>query len=71
VSLEDWAAGEAVTVENMHGLEFLVLSGELSVGGLGPTACRNGPDRDGPTARARIWIKEALLMHPDVVQMPS
>jgi anti-sigma factor ChrR (cupin superfamily) len=78
VSLEDWAAGEAVTVENVRGLEFLVLCGEISVGG--ETLEAQGWGRlpahmdlkatVGPQG-ARIWIKDAPLLHPDVLQMPA
>jgi anti-sigma factor ChrR (cupin superfamily) len=48
VRLEDWAPGETVAVGNQRGLEFLLLSGGLTVGGesLEPpswVACRLGP----------------------------
>ncbi len=77
VCLEDWAAGVAVTIENVRGLEFLVLSGELSVGGekleaQGWGRLPAGMDligRAGPQG-ARIWIKDAPLLHPDVCQLP-
>ncbi len=78
VSLGDWAAGEAVTVENVRGLEFLVLSGEMSVGG--ETLEAQGWGRLPAhmdlkaTVRpqgARIWIKDAPLLHPDVLQIPA
>jgi anti-sigma factor ChrR (cupin superfamily) len=78
VSLEDWAAGEAVRVENVRGLEFLVLSGELSVGGekleaQGWGRLPAGIDLIGTAGPqgARIWIKDAPLLHPDVLQMPA
>ncbi len=78
VSLENWAAGEAVTVENVRGLEFLVLSGELSVGGekleaQGWGRLPAGMDLFGTAGPqgARIWIKDATLLHPDVLQMPA
>jgi anti-sigma factor ChrR (cupin superfamily) len=78
VSLEDWAAGEAVTVGNVRGLGFLVLSGELSVGGehleaQGWGRLPAGIDLIGTAGPqgARIWIKDAPLLHPDVLQMPT
>jgi hypothetical protein len=77
VCLEDWAARETVTVENVRGLEFLVLSGELSVGGekleaQGWGRLPAGIDLIGTVGPqgARIWIKDAPLLHPDVLQMP-
>lgn len=78
VCLEDWAAGEAVTVENVRGLEFLVLSGELLVGGeklaaQGWGRLPAGMDLIGTAGQegARIWIKDAPLLHPNVLQMPA
>jgi hypothetical protein len=77
VCIGDWAAGETVTVENVRGLEFLVLSGELTAGGekLEPQGWGRLPAgielnaMAGPQG-ARIWIKEAPLIHPDVCQLP-
>jgi anti-sigma factor ChrR (cupin superfamily) len=76
--LEDWAAGETVTVGNERGLEFLVLSGELTIGGekLEPQGWGRLPAGMELTATAgpqgaRIWIKEAPLLHPDVCQLPT
>lgn len=78
VSLEDWAVGGNVTVENERGLEFLVLSGELSVGGetleaQGWGRLPAGMDLIATAGHqgARIWIKDAPLLHPDVLQMPA
>jgi anti-sigma factor ChrR (cupin superfamily) len=78
VYLENWAAGETVTVENVRGLEFLVLSGELNVRGERLEAQGWGrlPEGEELTATsglqgARVWIKDAPLLHPDALQMPS
>ena len=78
VRLEDWAAGATVAVGNQRGLEFLVLSGDLTVGGvtLEPQSWGRLPAGTdlkatvGPQG-ARIWIKEAALLHPDVCQLPE
>ncbi|KGB83682.1 cupin [Rhodovulum sp. NI22] len=78
VSLEEWRPGARVTVENQRGLEFLVLSGALSVGGdcLGAQSWGRLPA--GQALRAsvgsetvRIWLKEAPLQHPQRVPMPE
>ena len=78
VCLEDWAAGETVTVGNVRGLEFLVLSGELTIGGerLAPQGwgrLPGGVDLNataGPRG-ARVWFKDAPLLHPDVCELPT
>ncbi|MCZ4093319.1 cupin domain-containing protein [Sinorhizobium psoraleae] len=78
VSIERWRAGTTVTVENHRGLEFLVLTGSLTVGSeqLGPQSWGRLPQGErfealtGP-AGAEIWVKDALLQHPDVLQMPA
>jgi anti-sigma factor ChrR (cupin superfamily) len=78
VRLEDWAAGGRVTVENGRGLEFLVLTGGLRVGdepleaqswGRLPagTSLVAGVGRQG----ARIWMRNAPLLHSDVCAMPE
>ena len=78
VRLEGWAAGATVAVGNRRGLEFLVLSGGLTVGGeaLGPKSWGRLPAGTGLKATvgpqgAQIWIKEAPLLHPDVCQLPG
>ncbi|WFU49592.1 cupin domain-containing protein [Sinorhizobium terangae] len=78
VRLEDWRADETVTVANTRGLEFLVLSGRLTIGGetLKPQSWGRLPAGADLTATigpegARIWLKDAPLMHPDVLQMPE
>lgn len=76
VRLEDWQAGETITVGNTRGLEFLVLSGGLTSRGemLEPQSWGRLPAGTGLTAtvgpdRARIWLKDAPLLHPDALQM--
>jgi quercetin dioxygenase-like cupin family protein len=78
VRLEDWAAGATVALSNQRGLEFLVLSGGLTVGGetLEPQSWGRVPAGTGLKATigpqgARIWIKEAPLLHPDICQLPE
>lgn len=78
VRLEDWAVGETVAVSNQRGLEFLVLSGGLAVGSetLGPQSWGRLPAGTNLNATvgprgAKIWIKEAPLLHPDVCRLPE
>ncbi|HEX7881220.1 MAG TPA: cupin domain-containing protein [Afipia sp.] len=78
VRIEYLAAGAAVTIENRRGLEALVLDGDLTIGDRSLTA--QGwirlPAGDalhavvGPRG-AKLWVKDASLIHPDVIQMPS
>ncbi len=79
VMLEGWDAGATVTVPNRRGLEFLVLSGSLTVGGqttLPPQGWGRLPAGHDLTATAgaegaEVWIKDAPLQHPDVLAMPA
>jgi quercetin dioxygenase-like cupin family protein len=78
VRLEDWKAGETITIANPRGLEFFVLSGRLIVGGetLDPQSWGRlpaGMELNATVGRqgARIWIKEAPLLHPDACQLPE
>lgn len=78
VRLETFAAGAAVTIENRRGLEALVLDGNLMIGGRTLTAqgwIRLPP---GDTLRAvaglsgaKLWVKDAPLIHQDILQMPA
>lgn len=78
VCIEDWRAGASVSVENVRGLEFLVLSGMIAVSGetLGAQSWGRMPAGQsleatvGPQG-ARIWFKEAPLQHLDILQLPS
>ncbi|WP_026615360.1 cupin domain-containing protein [Ensifer aridi] len=78
VRLEDWQADETISVANTRGLEFLVLSGGLTIGGetLEPESWGRLPAGTDLIAiigaeGARIWLKDAPLMHPDVLPMPE
>ncbi|UWQ29307.1 cupin domain-containing protein [Leisingera sp. M523] len=78
VLLEEWEPGVAVAVENTRGLELLVLQGELSVRGkcLKELSWLRLPAGHGIDARtgvagATVWIKDAPLQHPDVLQLPA
>ena len=78
VRLEGWDAGAAVELDNPRGLEFLVLSGGLTAGGeiLEPQSWGRLPAGTGLKGRAgpggaRIWIRDAPLLHPDVLRMPG
>ncbi|MCA1368882.1 cupin domain-containing protein [Bradyrhizobium sp. BRP14] len=78
VRLEDWRADETISVANTRGLEFLVFSGGLTIGGetLEPESWGRLPAGTdliaiiGPDG-VRIWLKDAPLMHPDVLPMPE
>jgi quercetin dioxygenase-like cupin family protein len=77
VRLEDWSPGGHVTVDNRRGLEFLVLSGSLSVGEEGLQSLSWGRLPVGNALHAEIgprgaslWIRDAPLLHPDVCQLP-
>ena len=77
VRFESWNPGETLIVENVRGLEMLVLAGSLSIGDqmltsqswvrlpAGQALCAvSGPDG------AKVWLKDALLLYPDVCQLP-
>lgn len=78
VRLEDWAPGATVTAGNARGLEFLVLSGGLAIGDetLEPQSWGRLPAGTSLTANtgpqgARLWIKDAPLLHPDICRLPE
>lgn len=78
VRLEDWVSGESVAVDNQRGLEFLVLSGGLTFGSetLEPQSWGRLPAGTGLKATvapqgAKIWIKDAPLLHPDIRRLPE
>ncbi|MDE3237952.1 MAG: cupin domain-containing protein [Paracoccaceae bacterium] len=78
VVIEDWQPGALVRVENIRGLELLVLSGSLSVDGdrMGPQGWLRLPAGHmlaasvGPQG-AQVWMKDAPLQHPDVLPLPQ
>ncbi|MHC1944133.1 cupin domain-containing protein [Bradyrhizobium sp. UFLA06-06] len=78
VRLEDWRPGEVISLANARGLEFFVLSGGLTIGGetLQPQGWGRLPAgvdlkaTTGPQG-AKIWIREAPLLHPDVCRLPG
>ncbi|MBR0724983.1 cupin domain-containing protein [Bradyrhizobium manausense] len=77
VRFETLATGAATIIENQRGLEALVLDGDLTIGDR--TLTTQGwirlPAGDalravaGPRG-ARLWVKDAPLIHPDVLRMP-
>jgi quercetin dioxygenase-like cupin family protein len=78
VRLEDWKPDETIKVANKRGLEFFVVSGALKIGNeaLEPPSWGRLPAgvelnaTIGPQG-ARIWMKEAPLLHPDVCRLPG
>lgn len=78
VVVETWAPRATVTVPNTRGLEFLILSGRVTIDGMDLPAQGWGrlPAGHDLTATAgaegaEIWIKDASLQHPDVLTMPA
>ncbi|MBB4381085.1 hypothetical protein GGD61_005765 [Bradyrhizobium sp. SBR1B] len=78
VRIETFAAGAAVTIANLRGLEGLVLDGDLRIADV--TLTSQGwvrlPAGDnlhavaGPSG-ATLWVKDAPLIHKDVLQIPG
>ncbi len=73
VRFEEWQPGASVTVENIKGLEFLVLHGGLTVGGemLEPQAWGRLPagmalQAEVSGSGARLWMKQGPLLHENV-----
>jgi anti-sigma factor ChrR (cupin superfamily) len=77
VRIESMAPGQAVAVENKRGLEALVLEGSLSVGDRDLTsqgwirfpAGQAFQAIAGP-AGAKVWMKDAPLLHRGVCRLP-
>lgn len=77
IRFESWMADRAVTVENARGLEMLVLAGSLSVGDqmLTSQSWARLPAGEalhavcGPEG-AKVWLKDAALLHPEVCRLP-
>lgn len=77
IRFESWMADRAITVENARGLELLVLSGSLSVGDqmLTSQSWVRLPAGEalhavcGPEG-AKVWLKDAALLHPEVCRLP-
>lgn len=78
VRLEVWNAREQVALANPRGLEILVLSGTLNINGAsmeGQSWARFPAGTDlraeiGPSG-ATVWLKDAPLLHPDVIALPG
>ncbi len=76
ISMEDWAPNSAIELANGRGLEFLVLAGDMAIGNktLGPQSWGRLPAGTrlradvGPQG-ARVWIRDAPLLHPGVCKM--
>jgi anti-sigma factor ChrR (cupin superfamily) len=78
VSLSRWGAEQSVVRQNASGLEFLVVSGDLTMNGEKLEAQAWGRLPAGMALNATagphgatLWIKEAPLLHPDVCQLPE
>jgi quercetin dioxygenase-like cupin family protein len=78
VRVEEWKASETVTVANPRGLEFFVLSGGVIINGetLQPQSWGRLPAGIGLSATvgpagARLWLKDAPLLHADLLKIPA
>ena len=78
VTVEDWQTGATIIVENPRGLEFLILSGSMTIDGetLDAQGWGRLPAGQALTATAgpqgaSLWLKDAPLQHPDVLRMPE
>jgi quercetin dioxygenase-like cupin family protein len=78
VWIQTLAAAVATTIENQRGLEALVLDGDLTIGGRSVTtqgwirlpASENLRVFAGPRG-VKLWVKDAPLIHPDVLQISN
>jgi len=78
VLLEEWQPGARVRVASPEGLELLLVSGALVIGGeaLNPQDWLRLPAGDTLEARvgaqgARVWMKLAPLLHADVCRLET
>lgn len=78
ISIEDWPANTAVTIENPRGLEFMVISGSLTLSdmalehdGWGRLPAGQALTATSGAQGASLWIKDAALQHADVLRMPE
>jgi anti-sigma factor ChrR (cupin superfamily) len=78
VLIENWRPGASVEVRNDRGLELLVIAGALDTGGERFSAQSWYRAPAGTPIRAKVgaegasvWIKDARLQHPNVLQMPA
>jgi quercetin dioxygenase-like cupin family protein len=78
VRLENWKAGATVTVANTRGLEFFVVAGRVTMDGetLEPQSWARLPAGIDLTATvgregARVWLRDAPLLHPDLLKIPA
>lgn len=78
VRLEVWNDGQSLTIPNQRGLELLVISGSLTIGDavLQPQSWGRFPAGQDLAVHvgsggAQIWLKDAPLVHPDLIQLPA
>lgn len=77
VRIESVMPETSITIENDRGLEALVVAGSLSIGDqeLTPQSWLRLPAGEalravaGPDG-AKLWVKDAPLLHPDVCRLP-
>jgi hypothetical protein len=76
VRLEEWRAGGIVTVGSARGLEFLLVSGSFAIGDNKLEAQSWGRLPAGTLLNAtvspqgaNVWVRDAPLLHLDIVQL--
>lgn len=78
VRIEEWQGDATVSVPNARGIEFIVLTGSVRIGGvdLGPQGWGRLPAgmpleaQLGPEG-ASVWVRDAEPLHSDVLAMPA
>lgn len=75
----DWAAGTAIRIDNPRGLEFIVIAGSAETKAqeaLAPQSWGRLPagipfEAVAGAAGLSLWIRDAALLHPDVLALPA
>jgi anti-sigma factor ChrR (cupin superfamily) len=78
VTIETWQSAARITVPNVRGLEFLVISGSIRVAdaSLGPQGWGRFPAAEALFAEvgsegATVWLKDAPLQHTNILPLPK
>lgn len=78
VAIETWTPAASIVIDNPQGLEFLVVTGAVTIDGehLTPESWGRLPAGTGLKATcgpegATLWLKRAPLHHPDLLTMPT
>jgi len=78
ISLESWRPGSTIMVDNPRGLEFVIVAGNLAMGSETLQAQSWGRLPAGERLKGQtgltgveIWIREAPLLHANVLPIPA